>query len=208
MRILLADDDVVTRVSVAATLEMFGHEVLEASDGTEAWEVLQKPGAPMLVILDWMMPGMDGIDVCRRLRGLLPELPPYVIILTARDTQEDVLVALEAGADEFLAKPVNPLELKARVEVGRRLVSLQASLAEHGHRLQQALDQVRTLHGILPICSYCKKIRNDQQYWTQVEQYVSENTEAVFSHGICPQCWEIHVRPDMDDLLRQDQEKA
>lgn len=202
MKILVADDDNVTLAVVSMTLEVFGYEIVEASDGEEAWKILQQPDAPQLVILDWNMPGLDGTEVCRKVRSLQSGQPCYLIILTSRDNEKDVLEALNAGADEFLTKPVNPWELRARIEVGKRLITLQNSLADHVQRLQEALDQVKTLQGILPICAYCKKIRNDQQYWQQVEDYISNRTNATFSHGVCPDCMEIHVGPELEELKR------
>lgn len=203
-KVLVADDEPISQAAVATTLESFGYEVIEATNGLEAWEILQKNEAPLLVIMDWTMPDMDGVEVCRKVRSLDTLQPPYIIILTARDTQEDVLVALNAGADEFLAKPVDPLELKARLEVGKRMVSLQKKLTENIAQLKKALEDVNTLQGILPICCYCKKIRNDQQYWQQVEHYIAENTNAEFSHGICPDCWERYIRPEMEQVKKQD----
>ena len=130
MRILIADDDVTSRLVLAGVLRKCGHEVLATTDGAEAWEALQRPDAPRLAVLDWMMPGLAGIEVCRRVRALASDQPPYLIILTARGEKADIVAGLEAGADDYLAKPFDPGELRARVEVGRRMVELQASLAE------------------------------------------------------------------------------
>jgi phosphoserine phosphatase RsbU/P len=204
MKILVADDDPVSLAAVASNLELFGHQVIEASNGTTAWDLLKVPDAPKLAILDWMMPGLSGIDICQQVRKIQTNEPPYLIILTARDTHEDILVALNAGADEFLSKPVAPLELRARIDVGRRMINLRSSLAEHARKLEEALEQVKTLEGFLPICSYCKRIRDDQQYWQQIEKYIATRTNAVFTHGICPTCWEMHVRPRLEKLERKD----
>lgn len=202
-KVLVVDDDRFTRGIVSTTLETFGYEVIEASDGVQAWEILQGPDAPRLVILDWTMPGMDGIEVCKAVRTHQTVQPPYLIVLTSKGRQEDMLEALNAGADEFLIKPVEPPELQARIEVGRRVVSLQQSMMEKMQELQEAVNNIKALQGIVPICSYCKKIRNDQQYWQRVEEYVSNYVGTVFSHGICPDCWEKHVVPEMEELNRQ-----
>lgn len=206
MKILVADDDPVSRITLSAILDMLGYSVLVAEDGNQAWESLCRPDAPPIAILDWMMPGLSGIEVCQRVRAREREQSPYLVILTSRDMKIDVLEALDAGADEFLTKPVDPAELRVRMAVGKRIVTLQQSLADRVRQLQKALDQVETLEGIIPICSYCKKIRNDQQYWLQVEQYISDRTKATFSHGICPECLERHVRPELDELKNRNRD--
>ena len=192
MRILIADDDFTSRVMLAALLKKSGHEVVETANGSESWEELRKPDAPRLAILDWMMPEMDGPEVVRRVRALETDQPPYVIMLTARGEKADIIAGLDAGADDYLAKPFHPGELRARVEVGRRLIEMQEQLATQVRELRQALEHIKTLQGILPICMHCKKIRNDTGYWEQVEAYVGRHSEALFSHGICPECMEQH----------------
>jgi len=206
MRILIAEDDLTSRNILAALLKKKGHEVMETTNGTDAWTVMQKPDAPRMAILDWMMPEMDGLEVVRRIRELQTEQPPYLIMLTAKGEKSDIVVGLDAGADDYLVKPFDAGELKARIEVGRRIVDLQMRLAEQVKALQQALKHIKTLQGIIPICSFCKKIRNDKGYWDQVEAYVGKHSQAEFSHSICPECMAIHypeyadeIENDMDD---------
>jgi len=188
LRILIAEDDVTSRTVLAGVLKKSGHEVVETVNGAAAWDALQQPDAPPLVILDWMMPQMDGPEVVRRVRALQSSQPPYIVMLTARGEKADIIAGLDAGANDYLAKPFDAGELRARVEVGRRMVELQGALAAKVEELRQSLDQIKTLRGIVPICANCKKIRDDQGYWNQVEAYVCEHTEAEFSHGICPEC--------------------
>ena len=188
MRILIAEDDLTSRTVLVGVLKKCGHDAVAAPDGAEAWEVMQHSDAPKLAILDWLMPGMDGIEVVRRVRATPTPQPPYIIMLTAKDGKTDVIAGLDAGANDYLAKPFDAGELRARVEVGRRMVELQAQLAESVSELQTALEHVKTLRGIVPICAHCKKIRDDQGYWSQVEVYVRDHSEAEFSHGICPEC--------------------
>lgn len=188
MRILIAEDDLVSRTLLVAVLIKAGHEVLETSNGGEAWENLRQPDAPRLVVLDWMMPVMDGIEVVRRVRALEQEPPPYIIMLTAKGEKADMVAGLAAGANDYLAKPFDTGELLARIEVGRRMVEMQDILSAKIEELQRALSEIKTLRGIVPICSSCKKIRDDQGYWNQVEVYVRNHTEASFSHGLCPEC--------------------
>lgn len=196
--ILLADDDPVSRHLLSATLEKGGYAFVTASDGLEAWRALQADDGPRLAILDWMMPELDGLEVCRKVRDFLPTRSTYIILLTARDSHEDLLRGLHSGADDYIAKPFDPRELRARVEVGLRVLELQRALADRVRELEDALARVKALQGLLPICSYCKKIRNDQNYWQQVEGYISEHSEAEFSHGICPDCYDRFVKPDLE----------
>lgn len=188
MRILIAEDDFTSRTVLAGVLKKSGHEVLETLNGAEALHLLEQPGAPALVILDWMMPEMDGLDVVRRVRAMPSERPPYIIMLTTRGDKSDIIAGLDAGANDYLTKPFDAGELRARVEVGRRMVEMQEALAIQVDKLNKALTEIKTLRGIIPICASCKKIRDDQGYWNQVEVYVRDRTEAEFSHSICPKC--------------------
>lgn len=192
----------VSRRLLEATLAKWGYEVVVTCDGLQASAALQGAGAPPLAILDWMMPGLDGVEVCRRARSTHSPAPPYLILLTAKGRREDVITGLEAGANDYITKPFDREELRARVQVGMRIVELQHSLADRVHALEEALARVKQLHGLLPICSYCKKIRDDQNYWQQVENYISQHSEAQFSHSICPDCYERLVKPELDQLRR------
>ena len=149
MKILLAEDDPVYALLLQRLLEA-EYEVLLARDGAEAWEALLADGAPQLAVLDWLMPRMDGIEVCRRVRHQPEMASTYMILLTARDHIKDILAGFEAGADDYLVKPCNPEELRARVRVGRRVVELQSALAGHVAQLQQAADQRTPVAGIAP----------------------------------------------------------
>jgi phosphoserine phosphatase RsbU/P len=197
MKILIAEDDLVSRRLLEATLTRWGYETVVACDGPQAWQLLRQPEAPRLAILDWMMPGLDGVEVCRRVRGLSQEQPTYLILLTARDATIDVVTGLYAGANDYITKPFQRDELRARVDVGVRVVRLQEALAARVRELAEALANVKQLRQLLPICSYCKKIRDDQNYWQQLDTYLSEHAAARFTHGICPGCWEEVVKPQV-----------
>jgi DNA-binding response OmpR family regulator len=190
MKILIADDDPVSAALLERTLTPANMEVTFARDGADALRLLREPGSPSLAILDWMMPFLDGPDVCRLLRGDTSRPNRYLILLTSRDAREDVVAGLEAGADDYLVKPFHQGELLARVTVGARVLELQDGLATRVEQLQAALSQVRELRGLLPICSYCKSVRSDENYWQQVDAYLMQITDAKLTHGICPPCFD------------------
>jgi DNA-binding response OmpR family regulator len=202
MRILVAEDDPVSRLLLETHLEKWGHEPVSTTDGGAAWEILQTEDAPALAILDWMMAGLDGVEVCRRARARMDPRPLYIILLTARANREDTVAGLAAGADDYVTKPFHAAELRARVGVGVRVLQLQTELAARIADLEQALARVDQLHGILPICSYCKKVRNDTDSWQQMEAYVSAHSAVRFSHGICPDCIKSVMQPQIDELRR------
>jgi DNA-binding response OmpR family regulator len=205
MKILIAEDDLTSRSMLSAVLKKAGHDVVEAVNGIEALEELEKNDAPRLVLLDWVMPEMDGLVLLKRLRALKKASPSYVIMLTAKGEKSDIVTGLNAGADDYLSKPFDPGELRARVDVGRRMVEMQDTLNMQLHKLRKAVEHIKTLQGILPICSFCKKIRNDKGYWDQVETYVTNHSNAEFSHGICPDCMKKHY-PDISDCDMDDEE--
>ena len=197
MRALIADDDPVTAAVLRGALRRWNLEVAVASDGAAAWDIIQGPEPPALAIVDWMMPGVDGIELCRRVREGGSRAHMYLILLTSRDSRADIVTGLQAGADDYLVKPFDAEELRARVHTGIRILSLQERLTEQIEQLQQTLVNVRQLKGLLPICCYCKSIRKDKDYWQQLEGYLSEHSDAEFSHGICPSCLE-HAHREFD----------
>lgn len=206
MRILIAEDDTTSRNILSALLKKIGHTVVETTTGADAWEAMQQSDAPRIAILDWMMPEMDGLEIVRRLRAQQSDQPPYLILLTARGEKKDIVVGLDAGADDYLIKPFDADELRARIDVGERVIDLQRRLSEKIGALDHALKHIKTLQGILPICAFCKKIRNDEGYWDQVEAYVSRHTQAEFSHGICPECLRIHYPEEAGEIGPPDDE--
>jgi DNA-binding response OmpR family regulator len=184
MRILIADDDRMSTTMLSRSLERWGFEVVVAHDGASAWTQITGDSPPELAIVDWEMPIVDGIELCRRVREASLPMPVYVILLTSRNSRQDLVVGLEAGADDYLTKPFDPDELRARIHVGQRTLALIAN--------------IKRLSGLLPICSYCKRIRSDENYWEQVESYITEHTDAQFSHGICPTCF-AKVSAELDE---------
>ncbi|MHA3770925.1 response regulator transcription factor [Verrucomicrobiota bacterium sgz303538] len=189
-RILIAEDHYVSRHLLERNLTNWGFQVITAEDGEAAVRILESDDAPPLAIVDWMMPRMDGLEVCRRVRALKDRPYIYLVLLTAKSHKEEIATGLEAGADDYVIKPFDPDELRARLKVGQRVVELERTLARKIDDLQQALADVRKLKHLLPICMYCKSIRDDQDYWHQIEEYIHTETGADFSHGICPACLE------------------
>lgn len=198
MKILIAEDNKVSRLLIEKTLGARGYELIVAADGEEAGEHLSSATPPRLAVLDWMMPKVDGIELCRRLRQQKESSYTYVIILTARGEKEDVIEGLDAGADDYLTKPFEPKELLARVRAGQRILDLENALATKVRELQQANAHVRTLQGLLPICMYCKSIRDDSDTWQRLESYISDHSGVMFSHSMCDDCLEKH-HPDLGD---------
>jgi CheY-like chemotaxis protein len=197
MDILIAEDDQISRRTLEVTLRKWGHNVVVTCDGMAAFEALVRDDAPQLAILDWMMPHLDGVTVCQRLRENPAKRSLYLILLTARGEKKDIVAGLSSGADDYVTKPFDRDELQARVNVGARMVSLQHSLAERVNELEVALKRVKQLQGLLPICCYCKCIRNDGNYWQKVEEYIHDYSGAQFSHGICPKCYETVVKEQL-----------
>ena len=182
-RILFAEDDAVTRLVVTAQLQKLGYESLVARDGVEAMEIFRRE-KPQIVVTDWMMPNMDGTDLCREIRKQGDARYTYVIILTALDRKAGYVEGMKAGADDFVSKPCSMEELNVRLRVAQRILTLQA--------------EARQLEDLLPICPECQRIMTEDGAWQQVESYIMRRTDAHFSHGICPACFEKHIRPQLE----------
>ena len=189
MKILAVEDDSVARAVLRQALRRLGHDVVEAADGEEAWTLLQNDPA-RVVVSDWMMPRCDGLELCQRVRHRAGAEYIYFILLTGRDaTADNQKEAADAGVDDFLTKPLDFAELWTRLRVAARIL--------------RYTTQVRQLEQMLPICSYCKKIRDDQNYWQQIEGYINERTGSEFSHSICPDCYTRVVIPELEKLRQQ-----
>ncbi len=192
MKVLIADDGLTIRRLLETYLTNWGYEVVSVSDGNKAWEVLKNPDAPRLVILDWLMPGMDGVDVCRKVRALEHGKLFYIIIFTSLEGKKDLVTALEAGADDFIIKSFDKDELQARIKVGERVARLKSELDSRVKALEEAIAHVKLLQGVLPICMHCHKIRDDKEVWKRLDKYISEHTDVMLSHSLCPECYEKH----------------
>lgn len=190
MSILVADDDEASRCLLEGVLRKLGYAVTMAVDGTDALAKLEREDSPDLVILDWIMPGLDGIEVCRRYRALHPETSKYIIILTAKDSKSDTIEGLVAGANDYITKPFNISELIVRLNAGRRFVDLHKKAAALVRELDEARSHIRQLQGLLPVCTVCRKLRTDGKIIDRIAQYISLRPASEFSRNICPQCQE------------------
>ncbi|MBN2298755.1 MAG: response regulator transcription factor [Deltaproteobacteria bacterium] len=188
MKILIAEDSVTTRKILEDLLGQWGYTFISATDGNEALRILESDEAPNLAILDWIMPGIEGIEVCRQIRKKKKSSALYSILLTAKVKNEEIIEGLEAGADDYIVKPFEKGELRARIRAGQRVIELQLELAARIKELQAAQSHIKTLQGIIPICAHCHKIRDDQEIWQKIEAYIEKHSGARFSHGICPEC--------------------
>ena len=182
MKVLIADDDPVARLMLESALRSLGHEVVATESGENAWQELHR-NPVRVVVSDWMMPGLDGLELCRRIRTEGSEYVYFILLTGLTASQKNQLTAADAGVDDFLSKPINPQELWRRLRVAGRILDFT--------------KQVRQLESFLPICSYCKQIRDDQDYWQQIESYLSTHLGAAVSHVICPDCYESQVRPQL-----------
>ncbi len=179
-KILIVDDEKFN-IDVLVGLLKSHYRTIAAKNGEQALLLLEKPPLPDLILLDIMMPDMDGYEVCRRIQSNEKTSNIPVIFLTAKNTGEDIIQGFKMGAVDYVTKPFRPQELTARVNTHIRL---KKTISE----LESALNEIKTLKGMLPICSSCKKIRDDKGYWNQIETYILDHSEAEFTHGICPDC--------------------
>ena len=197
MDVLIVDDQKVNRSLLTALLKKQGHTILEASSAPVALGFLKHKATPTIALVDWEMPVLSGIDLCRQARSLPGSDLIYVIFVTLRDSAADIAEGFAAGANDYIKRPFNLDELVARVGVGARVLALQQALTERLVELELALGQVRQLRGMLPICGHCKKVRDDRQYWHSIEGYLEAHTDATFTHGLCPDCFEKHMVPEL-----------
>jgi len=175
MKIIVAEDDPVSRARVTAILQLLGHEPVTCENGLEAWNAFDHEPV-RLIISDWMMPGMDGLELCKKVRERPKTEYTYFILVTAEHTSEkDYDNAIREDVDDFLIKPLDRGAIWRRLRVAERILTFATEL--------------RQLKTLIPICMYCKKIRDDSDYWEQMEHYIHEHTGSDFSHGICPDCY-------------------
>ena len=174
MKILMAEDEPVASKVLQRALELLGHQVVTASNGLEAWEAFDREPV-RLIVSDWLMPGLDGLGLCKKVRERKKTPYTYFILLTSQETgPENYDLATEAGVDDFLTKPLDRATIRMRLRVAERILKFTT--------------EIRQLKDMIPICAYCRKIRNDDNYWQMVETYINKETGSNFTHGICPEC--------------------
>jgi DNA-binding response OmpR family regulator len=185
-RVLCVDDDPATQVVLSGIIEDAGWQPELALNATVARQTLEANPDIQVVLLDWMLPDGSGVDLCRELKAVAGA-SLYVILVTVRGAPEDVETGLDAGADDYLVKPVSPVEVRARVRSGFRAADAQRQLAERLAQLEQALKRVSNLESLLPLCMYCRRI-NSSETWQSLEDYLWEQVDVKVSHGCCPDC--------------------
>lgn len=173
MRILIAEDDEASCELLGRILEKDGHEVCSCADGRSAWAAQQKSPFPV-VVTDWQMPGLTGLELCQKIRAGGDTPYTYVIVVTGLSTRAHYLEAMEAGVDDFLSKPYDRAIIGARLRVAERVLKLTA--------------EVQNLRGLVPTCSHCHKVRDPEQHWHSMESFFAERAPISFSHSICPDC--------------------
>ncbi len=193
-RVLVAEDDYLVGETIKRTLKQIGYDLVgKASDGVEAVEMAVSL-RPDVVLMDIQMPELDGLEAARQIQE---HCPMPVVILTAYESRSLVEKASEVGVGAYLIKPPNLAEIERAITIAVARFDDMMELRRLNTELKEALAKVKTLSGFLPICANCKKIRDDKGYWTQIEAYIRDHSEAEFSHGICPECAK-ELYPDID----------
>jgi CheY-like chemotaxis protein len=188
MLILIAEDDKISRKLLSKLLISFGHTVIEAENGLDGWTKWLEHKCSLL-ISDWIMPDMTGIELCQKIRSVDQPRYTYIIMLTSMAGRDNYNKAMDAGVDDFMTKPFEKDLIYTRIRVAERILNLQ--------------QEISTLSGLLPICSYCKKIRDDNKYWQRVESYLEKISDVKFSHGVCPDCYENTIKPKLKNMKKK-----
>ncbi|MFT3781912.1 MAG: response regulator [Nibricoccus sp.] len=186
MKVLIVENEPLTRLYMEASLATLGLESELAESCEEARSLLTHDGAIRLVVCDWTMPDQSGLELCRWIRKSKVEYVYFIVYLPESSTDGDEDAAIDAGVDDFLQKPVNLRDLRIRLHVARRILDSAA--------------QIRELQALVPICSYCKSVREDEDYWQRIEQYVSARTGSEFTHSVCPECYRKHIIPQFEEM--------
>ena len=182
MKILIVEDNSVSAAVLEAALVKLGHQPTRAPDGIMGWDAFQCEPV-RVVVSDWLMPGLDGLELCKRIRARGGEYTYFILLSAQESSGGNLEQAIAAGVDDFLNKPVKIDELRMRLHVAERILNYST--------------QVQQLESFIPLCSYCKKVRDDKNYWSQIESYINTRTGSQFSHGVCPDCYDRVLVPQM-----------
>ena len=188
MKILIAEDEYTTRLMVQVCLENLGYSIESVEDGNTAWEIFNQKTPPQIAVLDWEMPGISGIDLCRKIKRMERSSPIHVILLTARDSENDISQGFAAGADDYITKPFNEDELRARIRVAERIVTIQSSLNSSLEELREALDMVQSFEEPVAICSKCHKIGAFDGSWRTPSELLEYPVDPRFVQLDCKDC--------------------
>jgi len=198
LRILAVDDDAATRATLTSVIQGAGWTPVVVEDPEEAFDILIGPDAPPIALIDWHMPKLSGLDLCRQVRRADPDARPYLIFVTANTASTDVVTGLDAGADGYMTKPISPIELQARVRAGLRMIAVQSELRLRLREAESIAAQAKPLREMMPICCYCHRVRHGNEKWSSLEEYLRLQVNVKFTHGFCPTCYTYHVKPDLE----------
>ena len=188
VKILIAEDEFTTRLMVQVCLENWGYSIDSVEDGKTAWDIMTKKNPPQIAVLDWEMPGLSGTELCRQIKRMDRRSPIYVILLTARDSENDISQGFAAGADDYITKPFNDDELRARIRVAERIVTIQSSLSSSLKELQEALNMLETFDETIAVCKKCQKLEDFDGAWRKPVELLDYPVDPRFLEGRCPEC--------------------
>ncbi len=201
MKVLVAEDDTVTRQLIEASLVKWGYDVVAVSDGSRALEYLENDHSIHFAILDWMMPGKEGIFICRRMREERQDRTIYIILMTPREGSSEAVAGLASGADDYITKPLDQTELRQKVISAERIVHLEMTVSQKSEELQRLQERNIRLQEIVPVCTRCGKTRDDNEFRRNLENYLNENSDLPDTHGLCPECRDNLTETGEIDLI-------
>ena len=194
VKVLIAEDDPIASRLMRAVLADCELEVIVAADGDEAVEMIEREN-PALILLDWNLPGRTGLEICQHVRQRNQRERPYIVMVTCRDADDDVVTAFAAGADDYVRKPIHPRQLLARLQAGMRLVLREHALVQEHAALQTALASLRDMPALVPICSCCRRVSDGEDAWLAADRYLALRAGVQFTHGLCPTCAPRFLEP-------------